>query len=256
MGNMASVGIMGGGFLVSQLNETNYLSWNVKMEMYLQREELWTIVTNPLAVLDDGDQRKNKKALGSIILALEDSQLIHVRDHQSVKECWEALCSVCMRETVCSKVLLTRRLYKAQLKPGESMSTYLQNMRRAFLELEERGMTFTEAHKVYVVLSSWDVLVTNLESIQEWDLTNAYLTDQLLEEEHKWLERRPGKGRENTQHRPAPTKVHDAARAAERVNIVKRCYTCGSTEHLQRHCPEKRNRNGETRVQDYSTHVE
>ncbi|KAG8132754.1 hypothetical protein E2320_010581 [Naja naja] len=105
------------------------------------------IVTNPPEVLDDGDQRKNEKALASIILALEDSQLIHVRCLQSVKEGWEALRSVYMTETACSKVLLSRRLYKAQLKPGKCMSTPLQNMRRKFLELEERGMTFTEAHK-------------------------------------------------------------------------------------------------------------
>ncbi|KAG8147512.1 hypothetical protein E2320_022663, partial [Naja naja] len=73
--SMASISVMGGGFLVSRLNETNYLSWNVKMEMFLWREELWTIVADPLAVLDEGDQRNNEKAVASIILALEDSQL-------------------------------------------------------------------------------------------------------------------------------------------------------------------------------------
>ncbi|KAG8148083.1 hypothetical protein E2320_000092 [Naja naja] len=83
------------------------------MEMYLWREKSWMIVTNLLAVPDDGDQRKNEK----------ESQLIHVRGLQSVKECWEVLRSVYVRETAGSKVLLTRRLYKAQLKP-EEMSVY------------------------------------------------------------------------------------------------------------------------------------
>ncbi|KAG8139167.1 hypothetical protein E2320_001935 [Naja naja] len=186
---MVSVSVMGGGFLVSWLNETNYLSWNVKMEMYLQREELWTIVLIHREVLDGGDQRKNEKALASIILALEDSQMIHVRGLWSMKECWEVLHSVYVRETASSKVLLTKRLYKAQLKLEESMSIHLQNMRRTFLELEERGMTFTEAHKVYVVLSSldssWDILVTTLESMQKQDLTMVYLTGRLLEEEQE-----------------------------------------------------------------------
>ncbi|ETE58218.1 hypothetical protein L345_16061, partial [Ophiophagus hannah] len=83
---------------------------------------------------------------------------MHVRGLQSAKECWEY---VYMRETACIKVLLTRRLYKAQLKPGESMSTHQQNMRMKFFELEERGMTFTEAHKVYVV--HWTVHWTEVD---------------------------------------------------------------------------------------------
>ncbi|KAG8139434.1 hypothetical protein E2320_002206 [Naja naja] len=62
------------------------------------------ILINPLAVLDDGDQKKNENALASIILALEDSHLIHMRGLQSAKESWEALRSVYMRETLGSKI--------------------------------------------------------------------------------------------------------------------------------------------------------
>ncbi|KAG8124613.1 hypothetical protein E2320_019843 [Naja naja] len=98
---MASISVMGRGFMVFQLNETNYLSWSVKMEIYLQKEEF----------PDDGDQRRNEKALANIILHLENSQLIHVRSLQTAKECWEALHSVYAGETVGSKVLLTRTLY-------------------------------------------------------------------------------------------------------------------------------------------------
>ncbi|KAG8139423.1 hypothetical protein E2320_002186 [Naja naja] len=50
--------------------------------------------------------------------------------------------------------------------------------------------------------SSWDVLVRSLESMQEQDLTMVYLTGQLLEEEPKQLERRPGMGGESILHRP------------------------------------------------------
>ncbi|KAG8128775.1 hypothetical protein E2320_015637 [Naja naja] len=184
------------------------------MELYLRREKLWMIATDPPAVLGDGDQRRNKEALANIILALEDSQLIHVRGLQSAKECWKALHSVYVRETASIKVLLTRRLYKAQLKPGESMSIYLQAMRKTFLELEERGIMFTGAHKVYMVLSSWDILVTSLESMQE---TMIYLTGQLLEEEQKWLERLPRKGGDNAQHKITSAISQDARRAAETV---------------------------------------
>ncbi|KAG8124753.1 hypothetical protein E2320_020000 [Naja naja] len=184
-----------------------------------------------------GTDKKNEKALANIILALEGSQQIHSRGLQSVKECWEALHSVYVRETAGSK---------PQLKLEESMSKHLQAMRKIFLELEERGITFTEAHKVYVVLSSldtsWDILVTSLESMQERDLTMVCLTGQLLEEEQKQLERQLEKEGNNAQHRPTCATFQDASRAAETVYTVKRGFTCGSTEHLQRHCPERRNR--------------
>ncbi|KAG8132987.1 hypothetical protein E2320_010802, partial [Naja naja] len=85
-GNTDSINVMGGSFTVSQLNETNYLSRSVKMEMYLRREELWMVVINPPAVLDDGDWRRYDKALASIILALEDSQLIQMRGLQSANK--------------------------------------------------------------------------------------------------------------------------------------------------------------------------
>uniref|UniRef100_A0A2D4K535 Retrovirus-related Pol polyprotein from transposon TNT 1-94-like beta-barrel domain-containing protein n=1 Tax=Micrurus paraensis TaxID=1970185 RepID=A0A2D4K535_9SAUR len=37
-------------------------------------------------------------------------------------------------------------------------------------------------------------------------------------------------GGESFQQKPASTKAQDGGRAAETVNFVKRCYTCGSTE--------------------------
>ena len=66
-------------------------------------------------------------------------------------------------------------------------------MRNLFVKLEQRGMEFTENHKVYVILSSlpedYNVLVTSLESMSERDLTLEYLTGRLLEEEDKRNER-------------------------------------------------------------------
>ncbi|KAG8127423.1 hypothetical protein E2320_014347 [Naja naja] len=96
-------------------------------------------------------------------------------------------------------------------------------MRRTFLELEER---FTEAQGVCGAqflgqfMGPWSLCKSRM----------AYLTGRLLEEEQKQLARRPGKGGESAQHRPASTKVQDGGRATETVNFVKRCYTCGSTE--------------------------
>lgn len=57
-----------------------------KMEIFLQREDLWTVVSNPLIDLNEELQKQNEKTLASIILCLEDSQVIYVCGITSARE--------------------------------------------------------------------------------------------------------------------------------------------------------------------------
>lgn len=50
---MLSVIEMGGVFPLAGLNERNYLSWSLKME----RKDLWTVVSNPPADLNEEQQK-------------------------------------------------------------------------------------------------------------------------------------------------------------------------------------------------------
>ena len=190
--SMQAFGSMG-GFPVTRLNENNYQTWSVKAEMFPRKEELWQIVNNPPAALDEEEQRKNEKALSTIILCLEDSQLTHVSGLTSIKEFWDTLKRIYVHDSAGSKVSLTRKLYKAKLEENESMSHHLQKMKNLFNELQQRNMDFTESHKAYIILSSlpesYDVLVTSLESMPDRDLTLQYLTSRLLEEARKRSER-------------------------------------------------------------------
>ena len=58
---MQPVGSLG-GFPVTRLNENNYQTWSVKVEMFLRREELWEIVEDPPNELDKEEVRKNEKS--------------------------------------------------------------------------------------------------------------------------------------------------------------------------------------------------
>ena len=110
------------------------------------------------------------------------------------------------------------------------------------MELEQRGMDFTENYKVYLILSSlpedYDVLVTSLESLSERDLTLEYLTGRMLEEEERRYERSQVRMRDD---------IPQQRRAASRSNreqtgkalAVRSCFKCVSEKHLQRNCREK-----------------
>lgn len=84
-----SVTGMGGRFPLAPSNETNYLSRSLNLEMFLRSEDLWTVVSNPPADLNEEQQRQNVKAHANIILCLDDSQVIHVHGLKSGAECTE-----------------------------------------------------------------------------------------------------------------------------------------------------------------------
>ncbi|KAJ7319983.1 hypothetical protein JRQ81_019494, partial [Phrynocephalus forsythii] len=122
---------------VPRLGESNFLAWTFKMQMYLKCESLWKCVENPRAVDDDKFHELNKKALATIVLSLQDSQLNYIHSISSAKDCWEALRNVHVRQTACSRMLLTRKLYRKRLNEGDSVSEHLSFMRQIFVELEE-----------------------------------------------------------------------------------------------------------------------
>ena len=77
------------GIMCTKLNDTNYMSWSFKMEIYLRRESLWQYVENPP---DDNEGcANNGKARATITLCLEDSQVTYVRNLKTSQECWQAL---------------------------------------------------------------------------------------------------------------------------------------------------------------------
>ena len=74
-----------GGFPLTRLNDSNYQTWSVKAKMLLRREDLWQIVNDPPAQFDEQQERENERALSTLVLCLEDNQLIHIRGLATVK---------------------------------------------------------------------------------------------------------------------------------------------------------------------------
>ncbi|KAJ6660909.1 hypothetical protein lerEdw1_017066 [Lerista edwardsae] len=146
-----------------------------------------------------------------------------------------------VRDSTVSKITLTHRLYHTRLTPGSSMSAHLSKMKQMIAALEEKGHQFVEQQKAYIILSSldasYDNLATSLEALPEKNLTVPYLCARLIEEEKK---------RQDTLLLRAETTPKFVAAARRRkqnnepgVLVVKRCYTCGSDQHLQRFCPSQ-----------------
>lgn len=65
-------------FAITRLNGTNWQTWKVRIEMMLQREDLWEVVQDAVPEVtarDDEWVKADRKAKATIILAIEDNQL-------------------------------------------------------------------------------------------------------------------------------------------------------------------------------------
>ena len=137
------------GMPLEHLTDSNYLNWALKMESFLRRENLWSPISE--AIPQNPDQvwiRKDEKCKASIILGVEENKLVHVRGLQASKELWNSLCDLYVKTTAGSKVILTKRLYKAHLPENGNLPERLHALQQNFMELEERGMEFTPLMKV------------------------------------------------------------------------------------------------------------
>lgn len=74
----------------------------------------------PVDYDDAADQQLDRRAYAAIIMALDDSQLMNVRGLTHANECWGTLRRLHVRDSMVSKITLTRRLYHTWLTPGAS----------------------------------------------------------------------------------------------------------------------------------------
>ena len=241
-----------GGLAINRLNGKNYRTWAVKAEMLLRRESLWSYVSRPPAQLTEEQEEEHERALSTIILSLEDEELVHIQGLNTAKAVWDRLRGIYLRETAGTKISLTRRLYKCQMRSGESASKHLQTMKGLFNELQLMNVVFPEEQKVYLILSSlsseFNMLITSLESLSDTQLTLEYVTSRILQEEEHWKERFQAAeeshvGADRERRRRSPDGSVSRRRKPEtnreqrgRAMMIKACYQCGSRNHLQKDC--------------------
>lgn len=232
------------GFPIVKLHETNYLTWATHVEMFLRKEGLWTVVENPPPQPDAAERRLVERALATIVLCVGESQIVHVRGITSAAVCWETLRQIHIQTTVASKIALTRRLYRARMRAGASVTEHMLYMKNLFLRLQEQNMTFPEVQKAYIVLSSldqtFDHLVTALECLPEAQLTLAYITGRLQQEQERRLE---NNSRGKTTSAPVSagaTCGMGVSSPVPALHYVRKCFSCGAEDHLQRACPARR----------------
>lgn len=140
--------------------------------MLLVKEELWHTVNEEAGDRKDSDLRsylkKSEKALSTIALMVDDSQVILIERAVSARDAWNLLKEHHQQSTMSFKVRVLKRLFKMKLPIGGDMHVHLDTMFSMIKELLDRGFTLSVEMVVSIMLSScneeYDSLVTGIET--------------------------------------------------------------------------------------------
>lgn len=166
--------------------------WSFKTKLLLIKDKCWEAVSNvkPETVTAEW-KSKNEQAMATIGLAVEDSQLIHIRKTETAKEAWDNLKKVHVKNTLTIKVSLMRKICRLRLEYNGNMEAHIATLTDLVERLNgmQQNAVLDDQWLVEIVFSSlpeeYETLATVLEARPDADLTLDLVKDKLIDEWQK-----------------------------------------------------------------------
>jgi hypothetical protein len=211
----------------------NYRTWKFTMKMVLQAKDLWEVVSGEEARPTSDKEvlvwdRKARKALATIALAMSGSEKENIIECASPKKAWEVLEKLYEGRGRNRKFMLLQELFKMYLPEREgNMDEYLRGVREKFSELATIGLKLEDDVKLAIILNGlpeqYRYLSVSFEKLEKVDFDE--LTARLMEEQMKID---PNAGRTAL-----------VARTGKGVRTL-RCWGCNEIGHVRTDCPKER----------------
>jgi len=201
----------------------NYRTWKFSMKMVLQAKDLWEVISGEEVkpVEEKAGQvweKKARKALATIALALSAAEKEHIIECTAPKAAWDILEKLYEGQGQNRKFMLLQELFKMSME-GEKMDVYLRAVREKMSELAVVSLKLEDDVKLAIILNGlpdrYRYLVVSLEKQERIDFDE--LTARLLEEEVK-----------------VDPRADVMAMLSRRTGV---CYRCGQMGHLKKDCP-------------------
>uniref|UniRef100_A0A5S6QLX5 CCHC-type domain-containing protein n=1 Tax=Trichuris muris TaxID=70415 RepID=A0A5S6QLX5_TRIMR len=232
--------------LITKLNGSNYQIWKLKMKVLLMKDGLWDVVNHVKPEpTPQGWYQRECKAIAAICLTVEDDQLLHLMQHETAREMWQALQRLHERSSIGSRLYLKRKLYSMRFTHG-SMQAHLNAMLEIVAQLRGMGKNVEDDDLVAVMLcslpDSYSALITALEGRDEADLTVEYVSGKLLDEYQRRVENNRDQSSSETalkstarnEHRQGKSTRIEWNRSTNSDN--RACYFCKRKGHIKANC--------------------
>lgn len=226
-----------GRWAIERLSGGNWPTWKFQMKHLLLVKGLWNVTQGSEVLVDAADNatvaafnEKSQKALSTLVMSIDPSQLYLITSCESAKDAWDNLKQQFESDTLHNKLLLKKQYFRSEMSEGSSMEKHLKSMKELTDKLAAVGAPISEEDQVVTLLGSlpsmYNALVTALEARGD-DLKLQFVQQALLNEEQKF--------RKNTD---ASESLLVASVKPKKKGRKIVCYFCGKEGHFKKNCTE------------------
>jgi hypothetical protein len=256
-----------------KLNESNYDDWKLQMEAHLVEKELFGIINGTEELPTAGPNskamrtylQKQRLARAKIILAVEPSQLPHVRD-ENPAIIWDRLSKIHSARGLGTLLTMRRTFFTMSMPIDTSIATWVAQVRHAAYRLNEcyrlehadqtknetdffssTSSHVTDLDKVMVLTSGLPLTYTSLlvyiSTIPITALNFEDVVTQLLNEEQRQKSQFPSAKLDNTLTSDLEPGTAMLASSSSTTRTFKKpsikCHRCGGVGHFRNQCPTR-----------------
>lgn len=167
-----------------------YSVWKIRMRALLSELDVIKVIDYETPkVINDEWKRAERIAKGTIVEYLSDSFLNFAKQEYTAKNVFRSLDKVYERKSLATQLALRKKLLTFKLQGNTPLSKHFLMIDELFAELSAAGAKLQEADKIshlFITLpSSYDGIVTAIETLAEDNLTLAFVKTRLLDHEVK-----------------------------------------------------------------------